>query len=246
MQIKQLLETIKITCDQDMAYIYDIDEHFDRLCKSIFDINLPLPKGVYDVDSFAMLIQNQIKNAAQYHFKKTTQFIRTSPKEILNGKTNQKGLFRLRLVYESNAKFTIEIEPYTRDLIKDWKIKLLSKEEFSIDSQDEKFKFKFLPRLDFSKYLVPNTEFDEVIWTNEKDEICEGSFTNVFFQDESGQFHTPYLEANILDGVMRAKFILALDARERSIKAEEISSFKKVFLTNSMLGLIEVRHPENA
>lgn len=239
MQIKQILETIKITCNQDMVYIYDIDEHFDRLCKSIFDINLPLPKGVFDVDSFAMLIQNQIKNAAQYYFKKTTQFIRTSPKEILNGKANQEKLFRLRLIYNHDAKFSIDIEPYTRDLTKDWKLKLLSKEEFSIDSQDEKFKFKFLPRLDFSQYLIPNSEFDEVIWTNEKDEICEGSFTNIFFQDDSGQFHTPYLEANILDGVMRAKFILALDATERSIKADELSSFKKVFLTNTMIGLKE-------
>lgn len=240
MQIKQLLETIKITCDQDMAYIYDIDEHFDRLCKSIFDINLPLPKGVFDVDSFAMLIQNQIKNAAQYHFKKTTQFIRTSSKEILSGKTSQTELFRLRFIYNHDAKFTIDIEPYTRDSTKDWKLKLLSKEEFSIDSQDEKFKFKFLPRLDFSQYLIPNSEYDEVIWTNEKDEICEGSFTNVFFEDDAGQFHTPYLEANILDGVMRAKAIKATGAIERSIKADELSSFKKVFLTNAMVGLKEV------
>lgn len=241
MQIKQLLETIKITYDQDMAYIYDIDEHFDRLCKSIFDINLPLPKGVYDVDSFAMLIQNQIKNAAQYYFKKTTQFIRTSSKEILSRKSSQGELFKLRLIYNHDAKFTIDIEPYTRDLTKEWKIRLLSKEEFSIDSQDEKFKFKFLPRLDFSQYLIPNSEYDEVIWTNEKDEICEGSFTNVFFQDESGQFHTPYLEANILDGVMRAKVIKATEAIERSIKADELSSFnKKVFLSNTMIGLKEV------
>ncbi len=240
MQIKQLLETIKITCDQDMVYIYDLDEHFDRLCKSIFDINLPLPKGVYDVDSFAMLIQNQIKNEAQYYFKKTTQFIETKPKEILSLKPNQAKLFKLKLVYEANAKISINIEPYTRDLNKDWKVKLLSSEEFQIDSQDEKFKFKFLPRLDFSQYLTPNSEYDEVIWTNEKDEICEGSFTNVFFQDESGEFHTPYLEANILDGVMRAKIIKAIGAIERSIKANELSSFKKVFLSNSMIGLREV------
>lgn len=81
--------------------------------------------------------------------------------------------------------------------------------------------------------------YDEGMWINEKDEICEGIFSNIFVVDKSGTLITPPISSGLLSGITR-KRILNLEMtgdykiERRVLHIEEIFSASEVFLTNAL------------
>ena len=78
---------------------------------------------------------------------------------------------------------------------------------------------------------------DEVLLINHKNEITEGSVTNVFFV-RSGKLITP--KSDILKGTMRTNVIkaarkLKIPVKERSVKKSELKNFQECFITNSLM-----------
>lgn len=258
MEIHTLLETIRINNLEEHAEVLDFDQHAVRLFGSALELGFHFAQGLglgaRGQDEQILRLKNLVKNEAQYYFKKPVSFVIASPEGAWRSNSTQNwitteptaprdDIYRLRIILHQNSNIDINIEPYTRDLSANWKVKILDPKEFHIDSQDHKFKHKFYPRLDFSKYLKPNDIYDEVIWLNERSEICEGSFTNIFLQDHDGNWFTPSLETNILPGIMRSNLIQKLNAKEQKIKLEELKSFQKTYLSNSMIGLKEISLP---
>jgi 4-amino-4-deoxychorismate lyase len=83
---------------------------------------------------------------------------------------------------------------------------------------------------------------DEVLLTNERGELCEGTITNLFVEDHDGILLTPPITSGILPGVLRADLI-----RERRAKGavlapadlnDAITAGRKIFVGNSLRGLI--------
>lgn len=234
--INQLLESLRLEEFEDMLVVYDLEAHCQRLLDSIEALDFSLiPMGSLRSkdDGFILFIQNQIKNKTQYQFCKPVSFantsLQTNSAAILT-KRNGTRIHKLRLVYSKNSSFTIEIEPYTRDLAKAWQVKILSPKEFQIDSNDPKWRHKFYPRPTIPNSLF--TDYDEIIWINEKGHVCEGSFTNIFFQDKAGKWHTPHLDCGILPGTMRAYLIQELKATDGFYSRNDLKD--KVLLVNSM------------
>lgn len=241
MQIEQLIESLRLEETKDHVIVYDLEAHISRLFASITELSFYHPeplrasgshyktKGNPDVaqallkmTDFILLMQTQIKAKAQYQFNKGVAFFDSRfnidrDSISLRQRSSSSKIHKLRLLYSRDGTFSIEIEEYLRDLNKDWRVKIFKPEEFQIDSQDPKWKHKFYPRQELSLRALAkqsSANLDEVIWTNEKNQICEGSFTNIFFQDQEGQWHTPHLDCNILPGIMRAKLIEELNAKE--------------------------------
>ncbi len=77
---------------------------------------------------------------------------------------------------------------------------------------------------------------DEVIFLNERGEVCEGTITNVFFDLGDG-LCTPPLTCGCLPGVLRAEMLATGQAREAVLTAADLSR-ARLWVGNSLRGLI--------
>ncbi len=90
-----------------------------------------------------------------------------------------------------------------------------------------------------SEYLV--TQADEVILANERDEICEGTITNIFADFGDGMLATPRLDCGLLPGVLRAELLDEGRAQEAIYSYGDLRSAKALFVGNSLRSLIPAR-----
>jgi para-aminobenzoate synthetase/4-amino-4-deoxychorismate lyase len=79
---------------------------------------------------------------------------------------------------------------------------------------------------------------DEVVFLNERGELTEGSFTNLFVQTHGGLV-TPPLSAGLLPGCLRAELIAGGTVREATLTPADLDMAEKIFLGNSVRGLVE-------
>lgn len=86
--------------------------------------------------------------------------------------------------------------------------------------------------------------YNEVLFLNYKGEVCEGAVSNIFFKKD-GVIKTPSVECGLLPGIMRARVMEELKAKniiveEGSYSLEELLDADEVFLTNSLMGQMPV------
>lgn len=75
--------------------------------------------------------------------------------------------------------------------------------------------------------------------------LAEGSFSNLFWVDASGEIRTPALEVGILPGVTRQKILalagrMGLPAREVSAPPGELDSAREIFVTSTSWEVMSV------
>jgi branched-subunit amino acid aminotransferase/4-amino-4-deoxychorismate lyase len=80
--------------------------------------------------------------------------------------------------------------------------------------------------------------YDEVLFINERGELTEGSRTNIFVQIE-GKMYTPPLSAGLLDGCLRREMTEHGRCAERTLTPHDLESAEKIWLGNSLRGLIQ-------
>ncbi|NMA98859.1 MAG: aminodeoxychorismate synthase component I [Phyllobacteriaceae bacterium] len=78
---------------------------------------------------------------------------------------------------------------------------------------------------------------DELVFCNERGELTEGSFTNLFVE-LGGRLLTPPLTAGLLPGTLRAELIANGEAEERVLALVDLEQADAIFLGNSVRGLI--------
>jgi len=198
--------------------------------------------------SNSALLDKETKN-----FNLTNSNIRTFTGSF-NYDNQEKNIYKLRLIYNINGEIKSEISLYER-FLENNVIKFTIAKNFKINSEDKKWKHKFFPREDISlnnlisletrcdelntnknTISLPDTN-QEIIWTNEKDEICEGSFTNIFFK-KNNQWLTPHIDSNLLNGTMRKILINELKASEEKTFIYDLETADEIILCNSMLGKV--------
>jgi len=77
---------------------------------------------------------------------------------------------------------------------------------------------------------------DEWVFLNERGEICEGSITNLFVEDDRVLL-TPALACGCLPGILRAELIADGSAREAVLTTSDLAD-AAFYLGNSLRGLI--------
>ena len=192
------------------------------------------------------------------NFNLTDSNIRTFTGSF-NYDNQEKNIYKLRLIYNIDGEIKSEISLYDR-FLENNVIKFTIAKNFKINSEDKKWKHKFFPREEISlnnliSLETPRDELNtninhlnkntislpdinhELIWTNEKDEICEGSFTNIFFRKDN-QWLTPHIDSNLLNGTMRKILINELEASEKKTSIYDLETADEIILCNSMLGKI--------
>ena len=78
---------------------------------------------------------------------------------------------------------------------------------------------------------------DELVFRNERGELTEGSFTNLFVALD-GRLLTPPLSSGLLAGTLRAELIATGKAEERVLTLADLASADAIWLGNSVRGLV--------
>jgi para-aminobenzoate synthetase/4-amino-4-deoxychorismate lyase len=80
----------------------------------------------------------------------------------------------------------------------------------------------------------------EVIFLNNRGEVTEGSFSNIIVRINKN-YYTPAVSSGLLAGIYRAYFIKKHNAQERVIFADDLRKVDKIFICNSVRGLVEAK-----
>ena len=80
---------------------------------------------------------------------------------------------------------------------------------------------------------------DEVLFLNSEDQLCEGSFTSLFIE-ENGKLITPPL-GDILPGIFREEMIDQGKAIVETISLERLTKSERVYVGNSLRGLMAAK-----
>ncbi|GGF88833.1 hypothetical protein GCM10010924_15860 [Rhizobium wenxiniae] len=149
---------------------------------------------------------------------------------------------RVRLVMSFRGKIEVTTVPFMIQSPETvWKVRIGTTK---LKSDDPLYRHKTSRR---EPYEAARAEFstdeaDEVLLTNERGEMCEGTITSLFVEDQEGILMTPPITSGILPGVLRADLI-----RERRAKGavltpadlqEAMTAGRKIFVGNSLRGLI--------
>lgn len=80
----------------------------------------------------------------------------------------------------------------------------------------------------------------DFIFVNEQGAVTEGSICNVFLR-MAGKWLTPPLTAGLLDGVMRRRLLVELNAEEREFPAQWLMDAERILVSNSVRGAVPAR-----
>lgn len=150
--------------------------------------------------------------------------------------------FKVRLLLSKDGNHTITSVKMKNN--SDINIPLAVLSSSPIDSSDQFYFHKTTQRAFYQKELSSHqitTGCFDVIFKNEKDEITEGCFTNIFIKKE-GFYYTPPVECGLLRGIYR-EFLLADDNHktiEKILNVSDLESADEVYLCNSVRGLQRV------
>lgn len=148
------------------------------------------------------------------------------------------GSLRLRLELFGDGRHEITSAPFIalpEDAV--WHIGVAS--HARLNSTDPILRHKTSKRAVYEAARVehPRETIDEVILLNEKDEICEGTITNIFVEDGSGNLLTPPLSSGCLAGILRTSLICGKKARNRRLTLDDLHRHP-FYVGNSLRGLI--------
>lgn len=147
------------------------------------------------------------------------------------------GTHRIRLLSDRSGAFTIESAPIQ---LEDRPLRVMLS-NIRTRSGDLFLQHKTTRRKLYDEQLRLARErgFDEVLFLNEDGNITEGAITN-FFVERDGKLFTPPLGDGVLPGVLRAH----LHPEERSLKLDDLLSTDRLYLGNSVRGMLPIRYLE--
>lgn len=82
---------------------------------------------------------------------------------------------------------------------------------------------------------------DELLFLNQRGELCEGTITNLFVTRADGQVVTPPLRSGLLPGVLRQVLLDSGQCREDVLMLQDLHDAQAIHMGNSLRGLIRAR-----
>ena len=81
--------------------------------------------------------------------------------------------------------------------------------------------------------------YGSALFLNERDEVCETSFANIFFVRDN-KIITPEFSSGLLRGTMRDFLLENFEITEEKIYAKDLDKFDECFISNSLMGVRNV------
>lgn len=148
---------------------------------------------------------------------------------------------RVRLALWKDGSSDVEITPFVAvDTDTVWTLRLAAER---LNSAEPLLRHKTSRRAvyDSARSEFSRAEAEEVLLLNQKGELCEGTITTLFARIDDGPLVTPPLECGLLAGVLRADLISRGLAREHVLTPEDAGTARKLFVGNSLRGLVPAR-----
>lgn len=86
--------------------------------------------------------------------------------------------------------------------------------------------------------------YDSALFINEREEVCETSFANIFFV-RNGEIFTPNISSGLLKGTMRDYILESYKVKEDVISFKDIDNYDEAFISNSLMGVRNVSSINN-
>lgn len=146
---------------------------------------------------------------------------------------------RLRLHLEPDGCFEVTVGPLPPPAAGPQAIVIAAQR---LDSSDPWLRHKTTCRQVFEAARAGISDYPGVVdavLLNERDELCEGAIANIFLLLD-GRLLTPAPGCGLLPGVMRGHVIEAYGAEQAVLQARDLQRAQRLFLSNSVRGMIEV------
>lgn len=145
----------------------------------------------------------------------------------------REGPARLRLTLDRAGRIEVTASPLA-PVTAPWRVALAGER---LRSDDPWLRLKTTRRAIYDRTRAALPEgVDEVLFLNERGEICEGTITTVFFDAGEG-LCTPPLSCGLLPGIFREEMLAEGRARE-ALLLHHVSAKVRLFVANSLRGLI--------
>lgn len=216
-------------CLLKMKFLTDPVKRFELIETILFD----------PADSGFVLLERHIErlatSARYFAFVYDEQAVRSALQEAVAGKIERQ---RVRLLLAESGEVTVtttSLPPVDPDAVMRFAVS-----SSRVDSGDL-FLFHKTTRREL--YDRERQEYaarlgtDEVVYTNERGELTEGSFTTLFIERD-GVLLTPTLGSGLLPGTLRAELIAQGRAREAVLTIGDLDAAEAIFLGNSVRGLV--------
>lgn len=140
---------------------------------------------------------------------------------------------RLRLTLDRSGRLEVTRGPLPPSP-REWRLGLASAR---LDSSDPWLRLKTSRRgvYDAARAAMP-PGLDELLFLNERGEVCDGTITTVFF-DRGRGMRTPPLSSGLLAGVLRAEMLGSGQCREEVLHESDLPRVR-LWVGNALKGLI--------
>ena len=145
------------------------------------------------------------------------------------------GQWRLRLLLPRDGTPTVERTSYTKDP-RPWRVTFAST---PVDSRDPFLANKTTNRVVYDTARLARPDVDDVLLSNERGEITEGTLANVVAEID-GVRYTPPIECGLLGGTFRSELLASGQIRERVLTRADITAASRLWLINSVREWIDV------
>jgi para-aminobenzoate synthetase/4-amino-4-deoxychorismate lyase len=113
----------------------------------------------------------------------------------------------------------------------------------SVDSRNPLLLHKTTRRALFDEAFADmqrKTACDEILFLNERGELTQGSYTNLFIRLRKGEpWLTPPLSSGLLPGTLRSFLLESGEAEERTLHPPDLENAEVVCLGNALRGLVK-------
>ena len=173
-------------------------------------------------------IEDQIAFLLDLHQKRVNQTFAHFGKEgsidlakiFKNLEHDEDGLYKLRIVYDLDKKFTTQLIPYAIPEIENFQL---------VENNSYDYSFKFEDRKEFER-MKTKAKTEEIIVVK-NNHITDTSYTNILFL-KGKEWFTP--TTYLLNGVMRQHLLHEKKIKETEITLQNIKEFSHFQLINAM------------
>lgn len=212
-----VFETIKVY----QGKMFFFKEHIERIKKGCNVLNLKLiyAEGIIEKYCLELIIKNQLENAGiriSYSKNKNNYYLLITTRQNVYTKDNYKKGFRL--------SFTdIKRNPHSPIVY--------------IKSNN------YLESL-LARQRAKEKGFDEAVFLNVYDKVCEGTISNIFFI-KNRIVYTPSIKSGLLSGIFRQKVIEIINNLDFKLsigeyEKKDLYTADEIFLTNSLIDIMPV------
>jgi 4-amino-4-deoxychorismate lyase len=173
---------------------------------------------IEDQKAFLLDLHQKRVNQTFAHFGKEGSI--DLAKIFKNLEHDEDGLYKLRIVYDLDKKFTTQLIPYAIPEIENFQL---------VENNSYDYSFKFEDRKEFER-MKTKAKTEEIIVVK-NNHITDTSYTNILFL-KGKEWFTP--TTYLLNGVMRQHLLHEKKIKEIEITLQNIKEFSHFQLINAM------------